>query len=174
MAALKKTKKQQVYLRPTPEACITWCRLGHHNLWNMVLFWFCVETANSLTIIRQILGTIFFSIEIGLHLKMAWVKTVQGASVKNRCVSMPSCLPHMKLCMHFSILVGGMVMWSCGMPLQLSPGFVNIYSVVYWYTCSLHSCCFRSILIWVEISEKCQGGIPMFGVMPPSLLQCMS
>lgn len=68
-----------------------------------------METANSLTIIRQILGTVFFSIEIGLHLKMAWFKTVQRASVKNS-VSMPSCLPHMKLCMYICILVGGMVM----------------------------------------------------------------
>lgn len=140
----------------------------------MVLFWFRVETANTLTIIRQILGTIFFSIEIGLHLKMAWVKTDQGASVKNRCVSMPSCLPHMKLCMHISILVGGMVMWSCGMPLHSSPRFVNIYSVAYWYTCSLRSCCFRSVLFRVVISEKCQGGIPVFGISPHTSLQCMS
>lgn len=123
----------------------------------MVLFCFRVETANSLPIIRQILGTIFFSIEIGLHLKMAWVKTAQDASVKNRCVSMLSCLPHMKLCMHISILVGGMVMWSCGMPLQCSPGFVNIYSAAYWYTCSLCSCCFRSVLFRVVISKKMPG-----------------
>lgn len=83
--------------------------------------------------------TIFFSTDIGQDFKLLPVKTARRASV------MPSSLPHMKLCKHISILVRGMVKWDSGMPVQLKPEFVNIYSAAYWRTCSLCSCCFRNI-----------------------------